>query len=94
MHLTSGECSRRETYATRLDVLSTPNPHPPQKNTHNRYRFVHSRLIANAEEVAFYGGEEVERSSLWKAYSALARHLNCILRRRIFYTTLEGFCLK
>ena len=65
-----------------------------QAELEGQYRFVHSRLIANAEEVAFYGGEAVERASIWGAYVQLSRHVNTILRKRIFYTTLEGFCLK
>ena len=30
-----------------------------QAELNGQYRFVHSRLIANSEEVAFYGGEQV-----------------------------------
>ena len=56
-----------------------------QAELEGQYRFVHSRLIANAEEVAFYGGEAVERASIWGAYVQLSRHVNTILRKRIFY---------
>ena len=52
-----------------------------QAELEGQYRHVHSRLIANAEEVAFYGGHDVERASLWEHYVALVRHVNTILRK-------------
>ena len=38
------------------------------------FRFAHSRLITNAEEIAFYGGHEIERNILNQRYNNLARH--------------------
>lgn len=40
------------------------------------FRYAHSRLITNAEEVAFYGGHEIERAVLDQRYQNLARHAN------------------
>lgn len=38
------------------------------------FRFAHSRIITNAEEIAFYGGEKIERSIVDERFSHLARH--------------------
>lgn len=57
-------------------------------------RFVHSRLITNAEEVAFYGGHEIEESTLRKAYQALASQLNHLYKSRIVYNAVEGYLMK
>lgn len=57
-------------------------------------RFVHSRLITNAEEVAFYRGHQIEHGVITRSYYALVKHMNVIFQKRIFYTMLEGFLMK
>uniref|UniRef100_A0A023F3W5 Putative long-chain acyl-coa transporter n=2 Tax=Triatoma infestans TaxID=30076 RepID=A0A023F3W5_TRIIF len=57
-------------------------------------RSVHSRLITNAEEVAFYGGHQVELKHLKSAYRSLVEHKNKILCQRLWYVVLEQFLMK
>ena len=39
------------------------------------YRYLHSRLIANAEEVAFYKGHDIEKDYIQDAYTDLEEHM-------------------
>lgn len=57
-------------------------------------RAAHSRLITHAEEIAFYGGQEVESSVLRQCYNKLVKHMNLIYKTRVPYTMLEQFLMK
>ena len=58
------------------------------------FRGLHARLIANAEEVAFYGGADMEKVFLDKGYKDLKVWMEGIYRLKIRYNMLEDFVLK
>ena len=58
------------------------------------FRGLHSRLIANAEEIAFYGGADMERLFLDKSFTDLKTWMEGIYRLKIRYNMLEDFVLK
>ncbi|CAH1643977.1 unnamed protein product [Spodoptera littoralis] len=57
-------------------------------------RHVHARLIAHAEEVAFYGGHKVELSQLQAAYKELVAQMTSVFNKKLWYVMLEQFCMK
>lgn len=58
------------------------------------FRFQHSRLIDNSEEIALYNGHEAEKDTLDKGYFTLIKHVNRILRRRLYHGVMEDFVIK
>lgn len=58
------------------------------------FRFLHSRLIDHSEEVALYHGHEAEKDTLDKGYFTLIKHVNRILRRRLYHGFIEDFVIK
>ncbi|GAQ41800.1 hypothetical protein AtubIFM55763_002835 [Aspergillus tubingensis] len=58
------------------------------------FRFLHSRLIDYSEEVALYHGHEAEKDTLDKGYFTLIKHVNRILRRRLYHGFMEDFVIK
>lgn len=57
-------------------------------------RFVHSRIISNAEEIGFYNGEHIEHSVVQVAYNGLAQQMNTIYNQRLWYIMFEQFLMK
>jgi ATP-binding cassette subfamily D (ALD) long-chain fatty acid import protein len=58
------------------------------------FRSLHSRLIANAEEVAFYGGADMEKIFLDKGFKDLRLWMEGIYKLKIRYNILEDFVIK
>jgi ATP-binding cassette, subfamily D (ALD), peroxisomal long-chain fatty acid import protein len=58
------------------------------------FRALHARLIANAEEVAFYNGGATEHVLLDKSFKELRNWVESIYKIRVGYNILEDFVLK
>ena len=58
------------------------------------FRAQHSRLIDYSEEIALYNGHEAEKDTLDKGYFTLIKHVNRILRRRLYHSIMEDFVIK
>ncbi|KAL8802114.1 MAG: hypothetical protein Q9200_006700 [Gallowayella weberi] len=58
------------------------------------FRGLHARLIANAEEVAFYGGADIEKNFLDFGFKDLTSWMEGIYHLKIRYNMLEDFVLK
>jgi ATP-binding cassette, subfamily D (ALD), peroxisomal long-chain fatty acid import protein len=58
------------------------------------FRGLHARLIANAEEVAFYGGADIEKVYLNKSFKELRTWMEGIYTVKVRYNMLEDFVLK
>ncbi|ETN82186.1 ABC transporter transmembrane region 2 [Necator americanus] len=57
-------------------------------------RYLHSRVITNSEEIAFYGGHVAEYKQLSGAYENLRQQMKLIFRKKILYITVEQFLMK
>lgn len=57
-------------------------------------RFAHTRVIANAEEIAFFDGHVVEKTWIWKLYDQLRDQTNLILKKKLWFVMFEQFFMK
>ncbi|RAL00447.1 putative peroxisomal ABC transporter (PXA1) [Aspergillus ibericus CBS 121593] len=58
------------------------------------FRGLHARLLANAEEISFYGGADIERVFLARSFKDLQRWMEGIYSLKIRYNMLEDVILK
>ncbi|GHJ87501.1 hypothetical protein NliqN6_3903 [Naganishia liquefaciens] len=57
-------------------------------------RYTHSRLIENAEEIGFYRGHEYEKNVVERGYYGLVKHINRVLKVRIWHGVVEEGIVK
>jgi len=57
-------------------------------------RYVHSRLITNSEEVAFYGGNVRERQTIQAALNRLVRHIRYVISFRFSIGFVDNIIAK
>ncbi|KAJ2726039.1 ATP-binding cassette long-chain fatty acid transporter pxa1 [Coemansia sp. Benny D115] len=65
-----------------------------QATLEGEFRANHSRVITNAEEIAFYRGEERESEQLQSSLSRLLSHARAVARRKISHVVLEDMIIK
>lgn len=65
-----------------------------EQRLEGEFRFTHSRLIENAEEVALYRGEEIEKNIIERAYFSLMKHTNRIFKVRLWHGMVEDGIIK
>lgn len=82
--------------ATLLRKLSPPfgKMKAVEGRKEGEFRALHARLIANAEEVAFYAGGPTEHVLLDQGFKELRKWMESIYRIKVGYNMLEDFVLK
>lgn len=58
------------------------------------FRWAHSRLVENNEEVALYHGQRSEKNAIERAYFSLIKHINRISKIRIGHSMVEEGIIK
>lgn len=58
------------------------------------FRFSHSRLLENAEEIALYRGSLVEKNIIERYYFSLIKHVNRTFRMRMLHGLIEEGIVK
>ncbi len=65
-----------------------------EQRLEGEFRFVNSRLITHSEEIAFYGGNESEKSVIQKSFSGLFNHLRYSIQFRALLGIIDSIIAK
>lgn len=65
-----------------------------EQRLEGEFRFSHSRLLENAEEIALYRGSVVEKNIIERGYFALIKHVNRTFRMRMLHGLIEEGIIK
>ena len=65
-----------------------------EQQLEGEYRSGHARLLENAEEVAFYRGQELEKKYIDRSYFSLLKHVNRVFHIRILHGMTEEGIVK
>lgn len=65
-----------------------------EQQLEGEYRFTHARLLENAEEVAFYRGQQLEKHLIDRSYFSLLKHINRVLKIHIGHSMMEEGVVK
>ena len=72
-----------------LKRLSPPSRKEVEARKESSFRTLHTRLIINAEEIAFYGGAKAEKLFLDASFKGLRSWMEGIYRLKLRYNMLE-----
>lgn len=65
-----------------------------EQKLEGEFRFTHSRLIENAEEIALFSGYQAEKANLDSSYNNLIHHIYKVAHVKIWHGMLEDFIIK
>ncbi|CAH7673551.1 ABC transporter transmembrane region 2-domain-containing protein [Phakopsora pachyrhizi] len=68
-----------------------------EQRLEGEFRFTHSRLIENSEEISFYGSHksnEIEKNIIEQSYFSLIKHINWVYRIRLWHGMIEDGIIK
>lgn len=68
-----------------------------EQKLEGEFRFTHSRLIENAEEVSFYSSHksyEMEKNIIERSYFSLIKHINWVYKVRLWHGMIEDGIIK
>jgi len=68
-----------------------------EQKLEGEFRFTHSRLIENSEEVSFYSSHrsyEIEKNIIERSYFSLIKHINWVYKVRLWHGMVEDGIIK
>lgn len=68
-----------------------------EQKLEGEFRFTHSRLIENSEEISFYSSHkshEIEKNIIERSYYSLIKHINWVYKVRLWHGMIEDGIIK